>query len=63
MKITKNSLDQRYLPHDPRLETEDTSSANTKKTESSTMDSKLPEDNVDIEVLTLYKQVFTFLVS
>ena len=53
MKHTKNSHGQRYLPHDPRLETEGSTSGNTKKTESSTMDSKQPEDNVDRKVLEL----------
>ena len=50
MKNTKNSHDQRYLPHDPRLETEDSNLGNTKKAESSTMDSKLREYNGDRKV-------------
>ena len=61
MKHTKNSHGQRYLPHDPRLETEDLTSGNTKKTDSSTMDSKQPEDSVDRKVLALYTNVFRFL--
>ena len=51
MKNTKNSHDQRYLPHDARLERKDSNSGNIKKKESSTMDSELPEDNVDRKVL------------